>query len=191
MSDSEFPELSFAKVWLLQKPLYREDGPLWDIVAANEGQDELRRFFREIGQELVCDPAEGFAFLRQIQPEDDTQRVPRLVRRSALSYDATLLLVCLREEFLRFDTNAEDSRRLVRRREDLRELVGAFLRETNNQVKDVRSLDRAIDRLAELGFLGKMDGDLFEVMRIVKARIGPAELETIRDRLRNHADTRA
>ena len=139
----------------------------------------------------VCDPAEGFAFLRQIQPEDDTQRVPRLVRRSALSYDATLLLVCLREEFLRFDTSAEDSRRLVRRREDLRELVGAFLRETNNQVKDVRSLDRAIDRLAELGFLGKMDGDLFEVMRIVKARIGPAELETIRDRLRSHADTRA
>ena len=36
-----------------------------------------------------------------------------------------------------------------------------------------------------------MDCDIFEVMSIVKARIGPAELETIRDRLRSHADTRA
>jgi hypothetical protein len=189
MSDLEFSASSFAKVWLLQKPLYREDGALWDTVMSC--QDELRRFFREIGQDLVCDAAEGFAFLRQIQTEDDTRRIPRLVRRSALSYDATLLLVCLREEFLRFDTGAEESRRLVRRREDLRELVGAFLRETNNQVKDVKSLDRAIDRLAELGFLGKMDTDDFEVRRIVKARIGPAELETIRERLRSHADARA
>lgn len=189
MSDLEFSEASFAKVWLLQKPLYREDGALWETVVAY--QDELRRFFHEIGQDLVCDQAEGFAFLRQIQPEDDTQRVPRLVRRSALSYDATLLLVCLREEFLRFDTGAEESRRLVRRREDLRELVGAFLCETNNQVKDIKALDRAIDRLAELGFLGKMDGDTFEVMRIIKARIGPTELEAIRKRLLHHADARA
>lgn len=188
MSDFDFSDASFAKVRLLQKPVYREDGALWDTVLAQ--QDEMRRYFREIGQELVCDVAEGFAYLRQIQPEDDTQRVPRLVRRSGLSFDATLLLVCLREEFLRFETGAEESRRLVRRREDLRELVGAFLRETNNQVKDVKSLDRAVDRLAELGFLVEMEPNVFEVMRIVKARIGPIELEAIRDRLRMHVSAR-
>lgn len=183
---SPFPPSSFAKARLLSKPVYREEADLWEAVVSN--QDDIRAYFTQIGLELVCDPGEGFAFLRQIQPEDDTIKVPRLLRRSALSYEATVLLVCLRGEFLRFDASPDDSSRLVRKREDLRELVGAFFRETNNQVKDIRSVDRAIDRLCELGFLSEMKNDEFEIMRIVKARIGPSELETIRDRLTHHID---
>lgn len=185
-SPQPFPPSSFAKARLLAKPVYREDVELWEAITAN--LDDIRTYFAQVGLELVCDPAEGFAFLRQIQPEDDAIKVPRLLRRSALSYDATVLLVCLRGEFLRFDASADESRRLVRKREDLREMVGAFFRETNNQVKDIRVVDRAIERLCELGFLDEIERDVFEIMRIVKARVGPAELETIRDRLVRHAD---
>lgn len=184
---SDFPPSSWARVHLLQKPVYQEDGELWDTVLSCA--DELSAWFRLIAQELVINREEGLAFIRQIQPVDESARIPRLMRRSQLSYDATLLLVCLREEFIRFEAGTEDSRRLVKRKDELREMVGAFLRETNNQVRDLRGVDRAIERLVELGFLRELEAELYEVMRIVKARIGPAELETIRDRLVAHGNT--
>jgi hypothetical protein len=185
-SSDEFQLSSWARVLLLQKPIYQEDKELWDTVLAAE--EELRAWFLLIAQELVINRDEGLAFIRQIQPPDDSTRIPRLMRRSPLSYDATVLLVCLREEMIRFDSGTEDSRRLVKKREDLREMVAAFLRETTNQVRDLKGVDRAIDRLEQLGFLQRLESDLFEVMRILKARIGPAELETIRDRLITHAN---
>jgi len=180
-ADSEFPPSSWARVHLLQKPVYQEDGELWDTVLSCA--EELSAWFRLIAQELVISREEGLAYIRQIQAVDESVRIPRLIRRSQLSYDATLLLICLREEFIRFESGTEDSRRLVKRKDELREMVGAFLRETNNQVRDLRGVDRAIERLVELGFLREFETELYEVMRIVKARIGPAELEIIRDRL--------
>lgn len=185
-ADNTFPSSSWARVQLLQKPIYQEDGELWDTVLACA--DELSEWFRLIAQELVISREEGLAYIKQHQPADDSAKIPRLMRRSQLSYDATLLLVCLREEFIRFESGTEDSRRLVKKKDELREMVGAFLRETNNQVRDLRAVDRAIDRLVELGFLREIESDLYEVMRIVKVRIGPAELESIRNRLQAHGN---
>jgi hypothetical protein len=94
--------------------------------------------------------------------------------------------VCLREELGRFDSAPDSSTKLVLTRQQLRELVGQFLRETNNQIRDLRTVDAAIRRVEELGLLrhfGPSDSDSFEVMRILKARLGPAELEDIKCRL--------
>ena len=103
---------------------------------------------------------------------------------------ATLLAACLREEFLRFDAAPRDSTRLVLSRDELRNLIVDFLRDSTNQVRDMARLDRAIQQLVELGFLralGAADENRFEVMRILKARIGAAELEQIKQRLFRHA----
>jgi hypothetical protein len=153
-------------------------------------QDEIRHYFRQIGQELVLDEGEGYAFIRQLEIEDE-ERIPRLVQRRALSYLATLLLTALREEFLRFDSSASDSTRLVKTRDELRNLIFDFQSETTNQVRDTARVDAAITRLGELGFvrqLGSAERDTFEIMRIVKARLSPADLETIKQRLLNHAE---
>lgn len=119
---------------------------------------------------------------------------PRLVQRHPLSYMATLLAVCLREEFLRFDAAPGDSTRLVLSRDELRNFIMDFLRDSTNEVRDVARLDRAIQQLVDLGFLrplGSADENRFEVMRIVKARLGPAELGEIKLRLLNHAQSGA
>jgi hypothetical protein len=97
----------------------------------------------------------------------------------------------LREELARFDAAAGDSTRLVLTRQQLRELVSQFVRETNNQIRDVRTIDTAMRRLEELAFLrafGPPEAETFEVMRILKARFGPAELEEVRSRLTNHVE---
>jgi hypothetical protein len=185
---SSFPERSFVLARLLVEPIYREDGPLWETLRAE--RDAIAHYFRQIGQEVVIDEAEGFAYLRQLEGEGG-DRVPRVGRRQSLGYTATLLLVCLREELARFDAMPEDSTRLVRTRQQLRELVGQFLRETNNQVRDIRTIDVAIRRVEDLGFLrafGPSDAETFEVMRILKARFGPGELQHVKDRLTAHVE---
>ncbi len=75
----------------------------------------------------MIDEAEGYAFLRQIET-DGNDTVPRIGRRQTLGYTATLLLVCLREELARFEASPDSSTRLVRTRQELRELVSQFLR---------------------------------------------------------------
>ena len=182
-----FPPASFVKAKLLREPIYREDGELWLTLRGQ--QDEIRHYFRQIGQELVLDEGEGYAFIRQLELEGE-ERVPRLVQRHPLSYLATLLAACLREEFLRFDAAPGDSTRLVLSREDLRNFIVDFLRGSTNEVKDVARLDRAIQQLVELGFLRPLGGGVenrFEAMRIVKARFGPTELDDIKERLLRHA----
>lgn len=183
-----FSSTSFVKAKLLREPIYREDDELW--LTLRSQQDEIRHYFRQIGQELVLDEGEGYAFIRQLETEGE-ERVPRLVQRRPLSYLATLLLVALREEFLRFDSSANDSTRLVKTRDELRNLITDFLSETTNQVRDTARIDAAVSRLCELGFLrqlGAAERDTFEIMRIIKARLSPTDLETIKQRLSKHAE---
>ncbi len=186
-----FVARSFVQAQLLVAPVYHEDISLWETLRAK--RDHISHYFRQIGQELVIDEAEGYAFLRQIEP-DGEERVPRIGRRQVLGYTATLLLVCLREELARFDASPGDSTRLVRTKQQLRELVGQFLRESNNQVRDLRTVDGAIKRLEELSFLrtlGAAESETFEIMRILKARFGPSELESVKDRLKRHAESQS
>jgi len=190
-SSTAFSERSFVLARLLLEPIYREDGSLWEALRAE--REAIAHYFRQIGQEVVIDDAEGYAFLRQIELGGG-ERVPRVGRRQPLGYTATLLLVCLREDLARFDAAPGDSTRLVRSRPQLRDLVGQFLRESNNQVRDLRMIDAAIHRLEELGFLrafGPPETEAFEIMRILKARFGPAELQEVRDRLARHAQREA
>jgi hypothetical protein len=186
---SSFPAAAFVKAKLLREPIYREDGDLWLTVHGPQ-RSEIAHYFRQIGQELVVDEGEGYAFIRQLEIEGE-ERIPRLIQRRPLIYLATLLLAALREEFLRFDSAAGDSTRLVKTRDELRNLVADFLPETTNQVRDAGKVDAAIERLVKLGFvrqLGAAERDTFEVMRIVKARLAPADLEAIKQRLSNHAE---
>lgn len=186
-----FSPKSFVLARLLVQPIYREDGSIWGTIRAE--RDSITHYFRQIGQEVVIDEAEGYAFLRQVEAEGgDT--VPRVGRRQSLGYTATLLLVCLREELARFDAAPGDSTRLVLTREQLRELVSQFLRETNNQIRDLRTVDGAIRRLEELSFLrpfGPVEAETFEIMRILKARFGPSELQEVKERLARHVEAGA
>lgn len=182
---------AFVKARLFREAVYREDAEDWLTLRGH--LDEIRRYFRDIGQDLVFDEAEGYAFIRQLEFEGE-EHVPRLVQRRPLSYVATLLLVILREEFLRFDAAPGDSTRLVKTRTELRNFIADFVPETTNQVRDTGRIDAAIKSLSELGFLRPLNAvsnqDTFEIMRIVKARLGPADLETIKERLCLHAKPR-
>jgi hypothetical protein len=183
MTSPAYSARSFVLVRLLVEPVYREDTGLWETLRAE--RDAIGHYFRQIGQDVVIDEGEGYAFLRQLESEDE-ERIPRVGTSQPLSYPATLLLVCLREELARFDAQPGLSTRLVLTRNRIRELASQFLRETNDETRDVRAIDGAIRRLEALRFLRPLassDGEAYEVMRILKARFGPGQLEQVKERL--------
>lgn len=189
MNPEPYSASSFVKAHLLQGPLYREEKASWETLLQLRG--EVAHYFHEVGQELVIDDGEGYAFLRQIEPPDQ-EKVPRLAQRRRLGYEATLLLVCLRSELDRFERAPGESAALVLSRDQLRELASDFLRQTADEKRDRRALDSAIDRLIDLGFLRSFGGEdeRCEVRRIIKARLGPEQLEKIKQRLLAHAHAR-
>jgi len=177
-----------VKVRLFKEPLYAEDGPLWDALL--QSRDDCAAWFAGVGLLLVVDEDEGYAFIHQ-PDTDEAQGVPRLIARRALGYEITLLLVCLRQELAITEARDADQVRLVRTRQEIAEMVSGFLGETNDEVRDLKKVDRAIDQAVDLGFLRRLGGGAgedYEIRRIIKARLGPAELETIKKKLRDHDD---
>ena len=188
-NQQNFRETSFIKAKLFQEPIYRsDDNEAW-ILLRNSLED-IRAFFRQVGQEVVFDEGEGYAFMSQMSSPEG-ERVPRLVQSRPLNYETTLLLVFLREELDRFESSGTDSTRLVRSRDQLRALVEPYVRNSSDKARDRNRIDQAIDRGVRLGFLRKEnreDIEEFEIMRIIKARFGAGELQLIKDRLLRYAE---
>jgi len=188
-NQQNFRETSFIKAKLFQEPIYRsDDNEAW-ILLRNSLED-IRAFFRQVGQEVVFDEGEGYAFISQMSSPEG-ERVPRLVQSRPLNYETTLLLVFLREELDRFESSGTDSTRLVRSRDQLRALVEPYVRNSSDKARDRNRIDQAIDRGVRLGFLRKEnreDIEEFEIMRIIKARFGAGELQLIKDRLLRYAE---
>src|SRR6202165_2562405 len=103
--------LPSAIIRLMQGVVYREtDEDTW-LTLERLGAG-VRDHFAAIGVDVVVDDAEGYAYLRSRPEEDGDEALPRLVRRRALTYNVSLLLVLLRKRLVGFVTAGCD-RRLV------------------------------------------------------------------------------
>ena len=176
------PSLSSLVIPLLKGVIYRDE-----VSAANAGlwnallnlQARVRDYVAVLGLELVLDEAEGYAFLRARQREDDETpaKLPRLVARRPLSFPVSLLLALLRKKLAEFDAGGGqdvEGGRLVLAREDIVELIRVFLPEASNEARLMDRVDTAINKVVELGFLRRMrpvagQPAAFEVRRILKA----------------------
>ena len=182
----EFRAQGIAAVRLLQGVLYAEDEETWAILLSNES--DLTDYFCQIGLALVIDRAEGLAYLRQYGDEERTggyERLPRLFRKTSLGYEATLLCVLLRDEYRKFEDGDLDNERCVVDCESLFELWQSFCPAQSDQVILRKRLITLLNQLEKLKFVRKLpsDGQLWEVRKLLKARLPLEELETLRDRL--------
>lgn len=182
----EFREWGQAAVRLLQGVVYSDDSAAWDILLAN--QSELSDYFIRIGLVLVVDEPDGLAYLRQLQDDEQApgyDSLPRLFRRSQLSYEATLLCVLLREELRRFEEEDLDNERCVVEFDVLFDAWKSFFPANEDEVRMRKVLSVAMRKLTDLKFVrrfGTSDG-AWEVRRILKARVPLDELENLRQRL--------
>jgi hypothetical protein len=177
---SAAPDLSPLLVALLKGVIYRDEATggrarQWhDLIAL---QHRVRDYVAVLGLTLVLDEAEGYAFLRSSErdEQDPDNRIPRLVARRPLSFPVSLLLALLRKKLAEFDAGGQEGGvRLVLSRDEIVELAQVFLPETSNEVRLIDRVDSDINKVVELGFLRRMkatagQAPTYEVRRILKS----------------------
>ncbi len=170
---SQSPELSTVLITLIKGIIYRDDSQeLWRDLLMQ--QAAIQDYTAVIGLDLIIDEAEGYAYLKSRQQEDDgeTSDIPRLVARRQLSYPVSLLLALLRRKLVEFDAQGSDTR-LVLSRDEIAELIRIFLPGGSNEIKLLNQIETLINKVVDLGFLRKLRGqnNMYEVRRIIKAYI--------------------
>ena len=176
-----------AIIRLMQGVVYREsDEDTWITLERLGGG--VRDHFATIGIDVVVDDAEGYAYLRSRPTEDGDDTLPRLVRRRALTYNVSLLLVLLRKRLVEFETTGGEGR-LVLSTDQIVEMLRLFQSESTNDARAVDQAETTIKKAAELGFLRQLRGqnDQWEVRRILKAYVDAQTLSDFAAKLREYA----
>lgn len=176
-----------AIIRLMQGVVYREsDEDTW-LTLERFGAG-VRDHFATIGVDVVVDDAEGYAYLRSRPDDDGDEALPRLVRRRALTYNVSLLLVSLRKRLVEFDTTGGEGR-LVLTTDQIVEMLRLFQAESTNDARVVDQAETTIKKAAELGFLRQLRGqrDHWEVRRILKPYIDAQTLSDFAAKLREYA----
>ncbi|MGU3499451.1 DUF4194 domain-containing protein [Mycobacterium sp. C31M] len=148
----------------------------------------VRDHFATIGVDVVIDDVEGYAYLRSRPEEEGAEALPRLVRRRALTYNVSLLLVLLRKRLVEFETGGGEGR-LVLSTEQIVEMLRLFQADSTNDARVVDQAETTIKKAAELGFLHQLRGqrDHWEVRRILKAYVDAQTLSDFAAKLREYA----
>lgn len=174
-------------VKLLKEVIYYDEAKVWSKLEAY--QVEVSQYFDMIGIELIVDKRDGYAFLKQKELDEDGTTIG-LIRRTPLSYELTLICVLLREWMEEFEVKDTDSRNLFITRKSLKDRIELFFKEKTNKVKMLTKLDKYIKDITELGFLHEVnknkdfpDETVYEVKRIIKAKITNDKLEEFKKKL--------
>jgi hypothetical protein len=186
----------FAHVFLklMQGPLYEEDKTYWKDLLS--WQTELSKYLQQVGLQLVISEADGFA--RIVQPEVDetmtAKPLPRLMRKTRLTYEATLLCIVLREALDEFDIKGNGTKLFLTQRE-IKERLAIFFKERHNKSKLLKDLNKPINSLLNIGVLRATREDAankelnqYEVKRIIKALVNNEKLEEIKSKLKLHVN---
>lgn len=175
-----------AIIRLMQGVVYRtSDEDTW-LTLGRLGAG-VRDHFATIGIDVVTDDAEGYAYLRS-RSDDGEEALPRLVRRRALTYNVSLLLVLLRKRLVEFETGGGEGQ-MVLSTEQIVEMLRLFQADSTNDARVVDQAETTIRKAAELGFVRPLRGqrDHWEVRRILKAYIDAQTLSDFAAKLREYA----
>ena len=189
-SEPLHPPFAPALIRLLQGPVHYDDETTWSLLLRH--RKEIGAYFETIGAHVHLSEADGYAFLRQDGADEDPD-LPRLTHRHPLNYATTLLCVLLRERLLQHDTGDIDSPRLVIGHEEIYEAMRPFLPEKSDDTRLMDQMDRAVNRLKDMGFLSQLstgaDEKVYEVRRIIKAQISAEMLSDIKEKIERHASS--
>jgi len=149
-------------VRLLNGPIYQEDLDLWGRLGAE--WERIKNHFLEMGLEVARDDSAGYAFIRQSEETDEvieewedseTAPLPRVLRRTRLTFHQTIFMVILREELMRFEQEQEEGDHLYRSALDLREVMLPYYPEMHDEKKIHRQISGMISKFEEWGILKK------------------------------------
>ena len=178
-------------------PIYETDSDYW-IMLRNEA-DRVRTHYAAMGLEVVVDEPGGYAYLRQRPEEseaawtqDGMAPIPRILRRTQLSYTQTVFLVLLRERLLRHEQSPDVDTPLYLDVNDITEMLRPYYPESNNEKKlydNVQALLRRFDILNLIFPMKNRSEPIYRVEPIIKAKLPAEMISEIRERLAGEPKT--
>ena len=178
--------IATSAIRLMQGVVYQESDAWGDLL---RHRGAVRDHFALIGLDVVIDDDEGYAYLRTAETPDGEEPLPRVIRRRALTYSDSRLLVLLRKRLVEFES-AGDQGQLVLTHEEIVEMVQLFLARSTDEARTLKQVETSINRLVTMGFLRQLRGrkDTWEVRRILKAYVDAETLSDFSAKLAEYAD---
>ena len=203
---------SAAAIRLLRGPVYRkqEKKETWNTLITYKSS--LDEYFGVLGLRVFLETEDGYAFLEEVGErlekgmEDETEEMeaevktslPHLIRRTPLSYQASMLCVLLRYEIEKFETSQSEADCAIMRKSEIAALYRSFTKDRADEVKQMKNLDRTLKTLSDFTYLftgpdtfsqGDISDDAeFELSPILKARIDTDFMKELLSKMKRSSD---
>ena len=178
-----------AIILLLKGIFYRSDNEkaFYELIENSRGSVE--EYFETIGLELNIQEEDGYAYLTNIEYEDEKNSLPKLIPKRALSYKVSLLCVLLRQKIAQFESQVENERAILSKEEIINSLL-IFLDIKFNEVKVQKEIETTINKVEELGFLKKLKTDeiSYEIRSAIKSFVDAAWLHEFDAKLKEYKE---
>ena len=176
---------SLSLITLLKGIVYNHQKEVWDNLLRYES--DVKKYFQIVGLDLYLDKSEGYAFLRQIEWEVE-KGLPRLAERRPLNHLTSLLCIVLRKYLLEQDAQGGSTRSIISTQEIINR-IKVFMPVTNDEAKQQEKIVSTINRVVDIGFLRKLDGQEknYEVHRIIKGFVNADVIDNTLKVLKDYA----
>ncbi|MEA1983725.1 MAG: DUF4194 domain-containing protein [Campylobacterota bacterium] len=178
-----------ATALLLKGLFYKVDNEAAWLELIESSRGVISDYFEVIGLALEVDEKEGYAYLKNIEVEEDAKALPKLIQSRELSFKVSLLCVLLRKRMVDFEMQNESSKAVISK-EDLVQNILLFLPQKFNEVKLLKEIDTTIKKVEDLGFLKKLktSENVYEIRSSIKAFVDAQWLSDFDEKLKAYKD---
>ena len=178
-------EYSLSLIALLKGVVYDHQKSAWTNLTDYEA--DVKRYFSTIGLELFVDKSEGYAFLKQVEFEEEVD-IPRLAEKRQLDFHVSLLCLVLRKYLLENDAQGGTVRAIIPQQEIINRVL-LLLPVASDEAKQQDKIVTTINKVIDIGFLRKLEDntDNYEIHRIIKGFVNADEIDDTLKRLEAYA----
>lgn len=177
---------TLVNIYLMKGVLYNSSAEVWELLIRYE--PDVKSYFSDANLDVYIDKVEGHAYLKPFEDEtmDD---LPKIIEKRQLSFLVSLLCLLLRKHLIEHDSQGDQVRAIISE-EELITLMKPFLKETTNEVNQIRQIRASIKKVLQEGFLRPMqnDGDHYEINRIIKGFINADIVQQTLEKYKNHSN---
>jgi len=180
-----------AMILLIKGIFYKSDNEKAWLEMVENSRGVISDYFSIVGLTLQVDEAEGYAYLKTIEQDEDAPQLPKLINARELSYKVSLLCVLLRKRLVDFEMQS-DSRRAVITKEEIVQNLLLFLEERLDEVKLRKEVESIIKKVEDLGFLKKLKSseESYEIRSALKAFVDAQWLSDFDMKLQEYKEER-
>lgn len=178
-------EYSLSLISLLKGVVYDHQKAAWANLVGYEA--DVKKYFSTIGLELFLDKSEGYAFLKQVEFEEEVD-VPKLAEKRQLNFHVSLMCLVLRKYLLENDAQGGTVRAIISQQEIVNR-VKLFMPTAPDEAKQQDKIITTMNKVIDIGFLRKLEDntDNYEIHRIIKGFVNADEIDETLRRLESYA----